>query len=214
MPRKQIPNSSEHPYHVTARCHNREWFDLPLETVSSIFDDYLYVTKHEFDFRIHAFVLMPNHFHMLTSTPQANISPGMQYLMNQTSREITRLSGRINQTFGNRHHKTLITTDHYFTNCYKYVYRNPVKAGLCTRVEDYKYSTLNGLLGDSQLVVPVERDTLLFTPHFDERTLSWLNRKPDAQSEEDVRKALRKGVFALPRAKNNNGRNILEDFLL
>ena len=214
MPRKPVQVSSEHPYLVTARCHNREWFDLPLPIVWSAFEDYLFLTKYEFELRIHAFVLMANHFHLLVSTPNANISVSMQYLLNQTSKEITKLTGRINQTYGSRHHKTLIETDHQFENCYKYLYRNPVRAGACERVQDYRFSTLHGLLGGSRLIIPVEEDRRLFTPEFDEKSLAWLNSAPNQNREDDVRKAIRRSIFKLPRCKQLGILNPLETELL
>ncbi len=153
---------------------------------------------------------MSNHFHLLVSTPEANISQAMQYFMTQTSREITRLSGRINQTYGARFHRSLITNYNYYMSAYKYVYRNPVRADICQRVEDYPFSSMHGLLGAKQLFIPLEEDTLLFNRSFDESSLRWLNTSPTGEAESDVRKALRRSVFSYPRAKNNK-RNRLED---
>lgn len=185
-----------------------------MPTVWSIFEDYLFLTKSHYNLRLHSFVLMSNHFHLLISTPDANLDKAMQYLMRETSREITRLSGRINQTYGSRFHRSLITSHHYFMNAYKYVYRNPVRSEICPQPEDYRFSTLTGLLGGAKLIIPIEEDTLLFNQKFDEQTFEWLKTKPRHDAEDYVRKALKRTVFQLPRMKNNNEENFLETELL
>jgi REP element-mobilizing transposase RayT len=94
MPRKTLIRSSEHPYHISARCINKDWFRLPIEDIWKIFEDYLCHVSHVYDLRIHSFVLMSNHFHLLASTPQGNIDKVMNYLMREVSRNITRESGQ------------------------------------------------------------------------------------------------------------------------
>ena len=39
-------------------------------------------------FRVHSFVLMSNHYHLLLETPQANLSEGMGWLQNAFNRRI------------------------------------------------------------------------------------------------------------------------------
>ncbi|RYZ65833.1 MAG: transposase, partial [Proteobacteria bacterium] len=179
-----------------------EWFDLPLSTVWSIFEDYLFLLHVGYNITIHSFVLMPNHIHLMISCPDANVSQALLYFLRESSKEITRLSGRINQTFGARNHKSLITTDHYFLNAYKYVYRNPIRAGLAKHVEDYEFSTMHGLLGGKKLIVPVAEDALLFSQKFDDRTFEWLNRAPNLDQEHEVRIALRKAEFCFAKSKD------------
>ena len=129
MPRKKVPIVAGDPYHITARCINREWFDLPLPTVWSIMEDYLFLLSSTHNLNVHSFVLMANHFHLLVSAPQGNLSEALLYFMRESSKQITHFSGRINQTFGNRNHKTHIASYHHYLNTYKYVYQNPVQAG-------------------------------------------------------------------------------------
>jgi putative transposase len=208
MPRPLRIFSAAHPYHVTARCINRDWFKIPKEIVWSLFCDHLYFATHAYTARIHAFVLMSNHFHLIVSTPEANIDKIMWYLMTEVSRGITLEAGRINQTFGGPYYASLIRSDHYYLHAYKYLYRNPVDAQLAERVEDYKYSTLNALLGRSSLSIPLLADDLLFENI--ERTLAWLNTDYKMDDREHIRLALRKKEFQLPLIRNRRERNHLE----
>jgi putative transposase len=212
MARKLVTLSSEFPYHVTARCINREWFGIPMDDVWSLMEDHLFITQKIYSLSVQMFVLMPNHFHLVLSTPEANISRAMQFFMGKTSKEISRLSGRINQTYGTRHHKTLITRNHYLLNVFKYVYRNPVKAGLSDSVEEYPHSTLHGLLGKTKLVIPLIEDTILF-PEVD-GILRWLNTTPSDAHLDEIRRALRKPIFALSQNHNQKKPSELEHLLL
>lgn len=204
MPRLPVVQSDVHPFHVTGRCINRDWFKLPLSEVWAVMEDYLFLINAEFGLRIHAFVLMSNHFHLLLTTPNANLSEAMAYFMGRTARELTSLSGRINQTYGCRHHKSMIVDYHYYMSAYKYVYRNPVRAGLCEFAEEYRYSTLSGLCGQFPLRIPVVEDLLLFNPYFQQSTLSWINEAPKSANDDDaVRRALKKSIFLYGKNKNS-----------
>lgn len=194
MPRKRGLLQSSSPYLIGGRCINKEWFNLPMDVVWDIVSSQLFFMRHSFHTRIHSFVLMSNHFHLLMSTPEANLSSAMAYFMRETSREIVRQDGRINQTWGGPFFSCTLQDETHFLNCYKYIYRNPVVAGICHRCESYRYSTLHGLLGQSHLLIPVEEDTLLFSPTLNLQNLEWLNRANE-DDETEIRQALRKTLF-------------------
>jgi len=208
MPRKIFEKSSEFPYHVTARCINREWFCIPLNEVWGIMEDYLHFIVHSYGVKIHGFVLMNNHFHLLISAPQNNLSEAMNYFMRETSRALSREVGRINQTYGNRYYRSLIKSHHYYLHAYKYLYRNPVEAGLIQKPELYPYSTLPGLLGLQPLRIPLTEDPTLFDSI--ESTLEWLNLQPDEKDRESIRQALKRGVFEIPRERGTSKAHRLE----
>ncbi len=198
MPRKVVPESDIHFYHVTARCLNREWFCIPLNDVWSIMEDYLFFLRIAYEVEVHSFVLMPNHFHLLLKTPLNNLSAAMNYFMRETSKRIGEMANRINHIYGGRFHRTLIDDDRYFRIVYKYVYRNPVKAGIVRRVEDYPYATLQGKLGRGKLIISGKGDDNLFSYRSHEEYLKWLNRAPIVTDEKAVQLALRKSKFKFP----------------
>jgi REP element-mobilizing transposase RayT len=200
MARKNVLLDPNIAYHISSRCINREWFEEPIDHVWSCFEDYLYFVKHAFDLRIHAFVLMQNHYHLIVQAPQGNLSEAMAYFLRETSRELTKASHRVNGTWGNRFFRSALTEYRHYLCAYKYVYRNPVTANACTFAEEYPYSTLHGLLGFKKLVVPLEYDRVLFD-HNVENSLLWLNMKPEQSDWESVRKALRRKTFTFPREK-------------
>ncbi|MNJ92687.1 hypothetical protein D3C87_103610 [compost metagenome] len=208
MPRKRFDNHTEFPYHITARCINRDWFAIELNEVWDVMTKHLLFISLAYEIRIHAFVLMNNHFHLIATSPLGNLSEAMWHFMRESGLDLRKISGRINQTYGGRFHRSLINSPLYFQHAYKYVYRNPVEAGLCAKVEDYPYSSLRGLLGLSSLDISIKDDD--FWGSFDKResALHWLNARPQHEHWLAVEKALSYSHFKLRR--ENARKSILE----
>lgn len=193
MARAKAILQSQFPYNISARCINREWFEVPMDEVWDIFCHELTRTSNDHNLVIHSFVLMSNHYHLIASTPDANISQCMHQFMSRTSRKLTRAGNRINETFAGRHYKCILQHPNYYLNAYKYNYRNPVAAGICEKVEDYPFSTLSGKIKRSLLKIPICEDTNLISDPAG--TLRWLNTAPDAKKIEGFRFGLRHQFF-------------------
>jgi len=205
MPRKLHITHSEFPYHITARTHAGQNWPLPINLIWSLMSDYLYFIHFAFNVRIHSFVLMSNHFHLLASTPDANLSEAMNYFMRETSKGINRMTSGEDQVYGGRYYRTLVSNLFYLNHVYKYVYRNPVEAGLSENCEDYIFSTLHGLIGRGRLTIPVVEDTCLFRGFtLDESTLQWLNTSPKKSHLEDLEKALLRKELFFPLNRTNH----------
>ena len=202
MGRAKTILQSHFPYNIGARCINKEWFNLPLETVWEIFCEELAKTSEEQSLNIHSFVLMSNHFHLIASTPEANISQCMHQFMSRSSRRLTRAGNRINETFAGRHYKCILQHPNYYLNAYKYNYRNPVSAGISQRVEEYKFSTLAAKLKITKPLLPLIEDTTLFSDI--KGTLDWLNTSPPPEKLEAVKMELRRQFFSSKRYRNSN----------
>ena len=149
---------------------------------------------------------------MLISTPEANLDKAMNYLMREVSKRIAEKSGRINQVFGGPYHWTVIKNNIYYQHAYKYIYRNPVHAGICEKVEDYKYSTLRGIMGMDYLYIPAyDNMHVIQAPN---SRLGWLNEAYDLDSKVAIRKALRRREFGFARDERTTKRNSLEDSVI
>lgn len=202
MPRRKLIESKENPYHLTLRTNNRDWFDLPMPVVWDIMERYLHFVHHAFATHVHAFVLMSNHLHLIARFPNGGLADAMQYFGRETSRSIGYATDRINHVWGGRYYRSEIRGFHHYMNVYKYVYRNPVEAGITGTVESYPYSTLPGLLGLRRLLIPVAEDTLLFgDPVW---SLAWLNTAPRPDDRESMRRALRRLEFGFLKDKHTN----------
>ncbi|MEK2689151.1 transposase [Bdellovibrio sp. GT3] len=212
MPRAKAILQAEYPYNISARCINRDWFNVPMEKVWEIFCDELDYATKEYNLVIHSFVLMSNHFHLIASTPDANISQCMQQFMFRVSRRLTRAGNRINETFAGRHFKTILQTHKYYLNAYKYNYRNPVDAGICEKAEDYEFSSLRMKLKLSPSKFPVCEDGTLYSDN--EGTLRWLNTPSDPIKLEGYRWGIKRQYFKSKKHRNTNMPMLSDDDLL
>lgn len=196
-------------YHVTGRRVNREPWPLPMDQSWNLYERYVHFLHSGFGIGIHNFVLMTNHFHMLVTDREGNIAAAMNYFMRETSRYFNVEVGRINQIYGRPYHKTLITSNHHFLCAYKYVYRNPVDAGICDDVFKYPYSTLTGLIGQQPLLIPLLKDHLFF--ECPRSVGNWLNTPYQEEHHRAIQLALRKKKFKIARSKHSSRSIKLED---
>ena len=183
-----------------------------METVWTIFCEELTSANKNKNLQIHCFVLMSNHFHLIASTPEANISQCMLQFMTRSSRRLTKAGNRINETFAGRHYKCILQSLNYYLSAYKYCYRNPVQAGLCENVEDYPFSTLPGQLHRTELSIPLVKDmNLVMDP---EGTLKWLNLNPKPEHLEAVRLGLKRQYFQSKKERMTNKPILSENDIL
>jgi len=204
MARKNLVRSSSLPYHVTARANNREAFHLELHKVWDILCDRCFEAIYGHGAEMHAFVLMPNHFHMLVTTPKSELGNVMRDFMRSATRSINLFGERSGRVFGGPYYGSLVDSPYYFANAFKYVYRNPVRAGLAVLAEDYPFSTLHGLAGRGLLPFPLNypfgRAGFIGVPDDPFGLLDWVNRPSSREEELMVRKALRKTRFCLEKS--------------
>jgi len=217
MPKKPLIRSGSNPYHVTGRCNNKEPFYADLEKVWRIFSFELNeITSKHFS-KTHAFVLMPNHFHLLISTPADDLGVVMRTFMAAVTRNINSETGRSGRVFGAKYHWSLIGNANYYDCALKYVYRNPVKAKLVSKAEDYPFSTLRSFLSK-----PTENNILIQPPigvdsdipdHDLNEFLNWINESFKNEQEDVIKKALRKKEFSPPKEGWKKKRIHLESYL-
>jgi hypothetical protein len=148
---------------------------------------------------IQALVLMPNHFHMILTTPNRDLGEVMNSFMASVTRTANAISGRSGHMFGGPYYWSLIRGTRYFGHALKYVYRNPVRADLCERVEDYPWSTLHGLVGSAPVPFALHYTRIALEvglPSVEPgEQLPWLNRPFPAEAENLIRKGLRRTTF-------------------
>ena len=196
MPRRKLIRSSTLPYHLFGRTNNRDFFIPEMPLCWGVYEDFLARISNRFGARIHAFVLMSNHFHMIMTAAKAPVDDVMEYFMGETSRAINQLSERINHSYGGPYGRTLIESDAALAWVLKYVARNPVKAGLSARVEDYPYSTFRLLTASRPVHFPV---FWTFGSGSAEAWLQWFNEPFSHEQDRLIQLALRRASFQFSR---------------
>lgn len=195
MPRKLLIRTDEYPYHITNRSNNRENFYLDSQSLWEIYLDCLYQLNKQFGCKVHSFVLMSNHYHLIISTPLRNIGEAMKYFHREVAKKSNQKSKRINHFFGGRYKWSVIYQEDYYWNAIKYIFRNPVRAGICEKVQGHKYSSLNTHpLGWRWEMV----DWFHHQQPYIQPDLDWLNDPFQNEVEESIRFGLRRREFKPP----------------
>ena len=104
--------------------------------------DCLYQAAQRYHCRIHAYVLMTNHVHIL-ATPASSqaISRAMQHVGRCYVRYVNDRYGRTGTLWEGRFRATLVDTERYFFTCCRYIELNPVRARIVEIPEDYQWSS-------------------------------------------------------------------------
>ena len=96
---------------------------------------------------VFALVLMGNHFHLLLQTPLAGLSRYMQRMLGRYTRWFNRRHHRHGHLWQARYKAVVVQDGDYFLHCSRYIHLNPVKAHLCARPDDYRWSSYGRYLG-------------------------------------------------------------------
>jgi putative transposase len=138
LPRFVLP---EYPQHVIQRGNNgqRILFD---EADYWFLWERLGAAADKFRCDIHAYVLMPNHFHLLI-TPHSENGLGklMQYVGRYYVRYFNERYDRTGTLWDGRYRATLIDPKGYANSCARYIEENPVRAGLVKDTAAYDWSS-------------------------------------------------------------------------
>ena len=91
---------------------------------------------------VHAYVLMPNHVHLL-ATPQAagDVGRVVQALGRRYVRWFNDRHARTGALFEGRYRSTVVEADRYLLACMRYVELNPVRAGLAAQPGEFQWSS-------------------------------------------------------------------------
>ena len=103
--------------------------------------------------RVHAWVLMGNHYHLFIETPEANLVEGMKWLQNAYTRRFNVRHGKWGRLFGDRYKAVVVegAAGDYYRTLLDYIHLNPVRAGIVVpqrgqSVMDFPWSSVAGRL--------------------------------------------------------------------
>jgi len=113
-------------YHVTARGNERKAI-YRQDADRAHFLELLAELPERFGLRIHGYVLMDNHFHLLVETPEANLSRAMQWLNVSYSVWFNRRHDRAGHLFQGRFQAVVVEEDAGWQEVARYVHLNPVR---------------------------------------------------------------------------------------
>lgn len=144
--------------HVVQRGHNHAQCFLDNED----FETYLRLLNLALEktgCRLHAYVLMSNHVHLVLTPPEPGAVAKLFMSLGGTYvRYFNRKYSRSGTLWERRYYSSLIDTEVYLLTCYCYVEMNPVRAGIVDDPAVYRYSSYraNAFGEPDKLITPHE----------------------------------------------------------
>lgn len=152
MPRKARAMSSTNFYHVIMRGINQE----------AIFHKSAYKRKllhtmlekqDKHPVEIYGYCIMNNHIHLLVRGEIRVLSSFIACINTAFAMYYNRMNQRIGYVFQDRFKSYPIEDENYFWTCLRYIHNNPVKAKICIKAKDYKWSSFNGYINKADILL-------------------------------------------------------------
>ncbi len=133
-------------YHLMARGNNGQAVYLAPADYEA-FLSALQTTRERYPFSLYAYVLMPNHFHLLLEVQETPTGRLMQAVLTGYARRFNRVHRRRGHVFQGRYKAIVCERDRYLLALVRYLHLNPVRAGLVKRPGDWQWSGHGEYLG-------------------------------------------------------------------
>jgi REP element-mobilizing transposase RayT len=147
-------------YHVMNRARiGQEAFPAKEDYFSFI--ELIKDTAEMFNLKVSAYCLMPSHYHLLVQTPEANISRCMRHINGVYTQNYNTRNMSDGTLFRGRYKSILVDADSYLLELIRYIHRNPFRAGMVYKLDDYPWSSHKGYLSKSKKWQWLHKDYIL-----------------------------------------------------
>lgn len=147
-------------YHVTSRGDRRE--DIYVDDADR--HDWLAVLAlvcERFNWVVHGYCQMTNHYHLLVETVDGNLSQGMRQLNGLYTQRFNRRHQQVGHLFQGRYKAILVQKEAHLLELSRYVVLNPVRAGMVDSPGDWPWSSYCACVQDQFAPPWLDTDWLL-----------------------------------------------------
>lgn len=147
-------------YHVTSRGNGGDATYVDDEDRKQ----WLVVLDHvceRFNWAVHAYCQMGNHYHLLVETPDGNLGQGMRQMNGVYTQRFNRRHGRSGHVFQGRYKSILVQKDAYLLELSRYIVLNPVRARMVRSAKDWPWSSYRATAGIRAAPKRLETDRIL-----------------------------------------------------
>lgn len=131
-------------YHVINRGNYRRNL-FTEQGAAEAFEKVLFEAGGRFGWRLHAFVIMRNHFHLAVETTQPNLSLGMKWLQGTWAVRFNRFRRETGRPFQGRFKALHVEPGHALAQVAHYIHLNPVRARAVAAggLNEFRWSSLH-----------------------------------------------------------------------
>lgn len=128
-------------FHITARGNDKRKIFLDDPRDFKRYIQNIEKCQKKFPFNLHAFVLMPNHLHLLIEVKKQSIDKIMQVLQTGYTMYFNRKYNHVGHLFQGRYKSFLVDKESYLLELVRYIHLNPVRAQIVENPIDYLWSS-------------------------------------------------------------------------
>ncbi|MBI5966355.1 MAG: transposase [Deltaproteobacteria bacterium] len=162
MPRANRHYLPGYVWHITHRCHKRE-FLLKFARDQRRWLRWLFEAKKRFGTSILNYTVTSNHIHLIVRDGQERevIPETIQLVAGRTGQEYNQRKNRKGAFWEDRYHATAIEADFHLGQCMVYVDLNTVRAGVVTHPSEWPFCGYNEIQNPRQRYSLIDRESLI-----------------------------------------------------
>ena len=161
MPRAHRYFLPGHVWHITHRCHKKE-FLLKFVRDRERWRVWLFEARKRYGLCVLNYIVTSNHIHLLLlDQGKGEIAKSMQLIAGRTAQEYNQRKHRKGAYWEDRYHATAVDTDAYLARCMVYIDLNMVRAGVVKHPKDWRWSGYYELYNPKQRYAVLNNEALL-----------------------------------------------------
>jgi putative transposase len=147
-------------YHVTSRGDRKDVIYRD-DADRRVWLETMDLVAARFNFVVHAFCQMANHYHLVVETVEGNLSDGMRQLNGLYSQYFNRRYGLVGHLFQGRYKAILVQKENYLLELTRYVVLNPLRAGTVSTLDEWPWSSHKYIVTDEPAPIWLDTQRLL-----------------------------------------------------
>ena len=159
MPRASRYLMAGYTYHLTQRCHNRD-FLLRFAKDRDAYREWLRVGVKRYGVAIYGFSITSNHVHIVAHVDDVErIGELMHLIAGAEGQQYNRRKGKSGAFWEDTYHCTIVESGRHLWNCLQYVDLNMVRAGVVAHPAEWMWCSYSELMGSRQRyrILSIER---------------------------------------------------------
>ena len=162
MPRANRHYIPGHVWHITHRCHKKE-FLLRFAKDRQNWVDWLFEARKRFGTVILDYMATSNHIHLLVYDKKGGevIPKSIQLAAGRTAQEYNQRKGRKGAFWEDRYHATAVETDEHLVRCIVYMDLNMVRAGVVKHPSHWRWCGYGEIQNEPQRYRLIDRKALM-----------------------------------------------------
>ena len=165
VPRQARKISNSGVYHVIMRGINQQQIFEDDEDYTK-FLQVLSDCKEISEFKLFAYCLMSNHIHLLIKPEKEALEQIFKRIGSRFVYWYNIKYKRQGHLFQDRFKSEPVESDSYFLTALRYIHQNPIKAGICSKVDSYRFSSFSEYINDGKLIDNEFTYSLISSTHF------------------------------------------------